>query len=111
MRQLGIRGLPGPKKRTVNHVNAATEEARSSASYWLVGSDGGIFSFGSAGFHGSTGSLELQRPVVGITPTANEGGSWLVASDGGSSASVMRTSLRPSPDSGSPQQDRARRMG
>jgi hypothetical protein len=51
--------------------------------YWLVGSDGGIFSFGSAVFHGSTGSLKLQRPVVGITPTADNGGYWLAASDGG----------------------------
>ena len=51
--------------------------------YWLVGSDGGIFTFGSATFHGSTGSLQLQRPVVGITPTRDEGGYWLVASDGG----------------------------
>jgi hypothetical protein len=51
--------------------------------YWLVGSDGGIFSFGAAQFYGSTGSLHLQRPVVGITPTANRGGYWLVASDGG----------------------------
>ncbi len=51
--------------------------------YWLVGSDGGIFSFGSAQFYGSTGSLHLQRPVVGITPTANRGGYWMVASDGG----------------------------
>ena len=34
--------------------------------YWLVGSDGGIFSFGQAQFYGSTGSLKLQRPVVGI---------------------------------------------
>ncbi len=51
--------------------------------YWLVGSDGGIFTFGSAQFHGSTGSLHLQRPVVGITPTATRGGYWLVASDGG----------------------------
>jgi hypothetical protein len=51
--------------------------------YWLVGSDGGIFTFGSAQFYGSTGSLHLQRPVVGITPTANRGGYWLVASDGG----------------------------
>ena len=33
-----------------------------------MGSDGGIFSFGSAQFHGSTGSLHLQRPVVGIVP-------------------------------------------
>jgi hypothetical protein len=51
--------------------------------YWLVGSDGGIFTFGSAQFHGSTGALHLQRPVVGITPTASRGGYWLVASDGG----------------------------
>jgi Peptidase A4 family len=51
--------------------------------YWLVGSDGGIFTFGSAQFHGSTGSLHLQRPVVGIVPTADHGGYWLDASDGG----------------------------
>jgi hypothetical protein len=51
--------------------------------YWLVGSDGGIFSFGSANFYGSTGSLHLQRPVVGIVPTADHGGYWLDASDGG----------------------------
>ena len=51
--------------------------------YWLVGSDGGIFSFGLAGFYGSTGSLHLQRPVVGITPTSDKAGYWLDASDGG----------------------------
>jgi hypothetical protein len=51
--------------------------------YWLVGSDGGIFSFGSSQFYGSTGNLQLQRPVVGIVPTADHGGYWLDASDGG----------------------------
>jgi hypothetical protein len=51
--------------------------------YWLVGSDGGIFTFGSAQFHGSTGSLRLQRPVVGIVPTKDTGGYWLDGSDGG----------------------------
>jgi uncharacterized repeat protein (TIGR01451 family) len=51
--------------------------------YWLVGSDGGIFSFGSAVFHGSTGGIQLQRPVVGIVATADRGGYWLDASDGG----------------------------
>ena len=54
--------------------------------YWLVGGDGGIFSFGSAQFYGSTGSLRLQRPVVGIAPTPDDGGYWLVASDGGTFA-------------------------
>ena len=51
--------------------------------YWLVGGDGGIFNFGSAQFYGSTGSMRLQRPVVGITLTQTHGGYWLVASDGG----------------------------
>ena len=51
--------------------------------YWLVGSDGGIFTFGTAQFYGSTGNLHLNRPVVGITPTSDDGGYWLVASDGG----------------------------
>ncbi len=51
--------------------------------YWLVGSDGGIFSFGAAQFYGSTGNLALNKPVVGITPAPNDEGYWLVASDGG----------------------------
>jgi hypothetical protein len=51
--------------------------------YWLVGSDGGIFNYGLASFEGSTGSLKLQRPVVGITRTPGNNGYWLVASDGG----------------------------
>ena len=52
--------------------------------YWLVASDGGIFSFGDAAFYGSTGSLRLNQPVVGHgrrPPTGS--GYWLVASDGG----------------------------
>ena len=51
--------------------------------YWLVGSDGGIFTFGSAQFYGSTGNIVLNKPVVGITPASNDEGYWLVASDGG----------------------------
>jgi hypothetical protein len=51
--------------------------------YWSVASDGGIFAFGAAGFHGSTGALRLNRPVVGMASTADDQGYWLVASDGG----------------------------
>jgi hypothetical protein len=51
--------------------------------YWLLGTDGGIFSFGEAQYYGSTGAMKLNQPIVGMasTPTAN--GYWLVASDGG----------------------------
>ena len=51
--------------------------------YWLVASDGGVFAFGQAGFHGSTGNIALNRPVVGMATTPDDRGYWLVASDGG----------------------------
>ena len=48
-----------------------------------MASDGGIFSFGDAHFYGSTGSLHLNKPVVGMAATPDGGGYWLVATDGG----------------------------
>jgi ribosomal protein L24E len=51
--------------------------------YWLVASDGGIFSFGDASFYGSTGALTLNKPIVGMAATPDGDGYWLVASDGG----------------------------
>ncbi len=51
--------------------------------YWQVASDGGVFSFGDAGFFGSMGGAPLQRPIVGMAATRSGGGYWLVASDGG----------------------------
>jgi hypothetical protein len=50
--------------------------------YWLVASDGGIFSFG-APFSGSTGSIRLNQPIVGMAIDPSTSGYWLVASDGG----------------------------
>ena len=50
--------------------------------YWLVASDGGVFTYGDAVFYGSTGGLRLNKPVVGMAATPS-GGYWLVASDGG----------------------------
>jgi hypothetical protein len=71
----GSAGLPGPP--------SPPPSAPPNASYWMVATDGGIFSFGNALFFGSTGSLTLNRPVVGMAPTASKGGYWMVASDGG----------------------------
>jgi hypothetical protein len=50
--------------------------------YWFVSADGGVFSFGDAAFHGSTGDITLNRPVVSLAASAS-GGYWLVAADGG----------------------------
>ena len=48
-----------------------------------MASDGGIFSFGDAAFHGSMGGVPLNRPIVGMAATPDGKGYWLVASDGG----------------------------
>jgi len=51
--------------------------------YWEVASDGGVFTFGTAKFHGSMGSTPLNKPVVGMAEDPATGGYWLVAGDGG----------------------------
>ena len=62
---------------------AAPAPAPDPAGYWIVGSDGGVYAYGSAAFKGSTGAMKLNRPVVGLAPTPRGEGYWLVASDGG----------------------------
>ena len=81
----------GPPPRAIGRTNrlpagdpvmgmAATP---SGLGYWLVGSDGGVFTFGDARFFGSMGGTALSQPVVGMAATLDGGGYWLVASDGG----------------------------
>jgi hypothetical protein len=77
---ISVDGLRATTSATYSVVNSRNPPPHG---YWLVGSDGGIFTFGSAHFYGSTGSLVLQRPVVGMVPTADRDGYWLDASDGG----------------------------
>ena len=49
--------------------------------YWLVSSDGGVFTYGDGEFRGSRGNQPLVKPIVGMATTG--GGYYLVASDGG----------------------------
>ena len=62
---------------------AASTPLPASRGYWFVGADGGVFGFGGAAFHGSTGATKLNKPIVGMAPTPSGRGYWLVASDGG----------------------------
>jgi CHAP domain len=50
--------------------------------YWLVASDGGIFSFGDARFFGSTGGRPLNDPVVAMVASPHDGGYLMVSTDG-----------------------------
>ncbi len=63
--------------------------------YWMVASDGGVFAFGNAGFLGSAGQISPAQaaggsnafiptnPIVGMVPTSDGKGYWMVATDGG----------------------------
>ncbi|HWL36951.1 MAG TPA: CHAP domain-containing protein [Frankiaceae bacterium] len=51
--------------------------------YWMYARDGGVFSFGNATFHGSTGGIALNAPIVGMAATPTGAGYFLVAADGG----------------------------
>jgi ribosomal protein L24E len=51
--------------------------------YWLVAADGGIFSFGDAGFFGSTGAITLNQPITAMAASPTGKGYWFVAADGG----------------------------
>src|SRR5262245_55655267 len=50
--------------------------------YWLVASDGGMFTF-NAPFKGSMGGHRLNKPVIGMAPAPGGQGYALVGADGG----------------------------
>ena len=77
---LDQREVPRPSSGCTSGAVQVTE---GTAGYFMAGSDGGIFNFGTAKFHGSAGSLHLNKPVVGMASTPDAGGYWLVATDGG----------------------------
>jgi Peptidase A4 family/Putative Ig domain len=66
--------------RTADQRDVSTPDGQG---YWLVASDGGVFTFGNAGYFGSTGAIHLNQPIVGMAATPDGQGYWLVASDGG----------------------------
>lgn len=68
------------------HLNApvvGVSALPSGNGYWLLASDGGVFTYGAAQFYGSTGGMRLNAPVVGMAATPSGHGYWLVAADGG----------------------------
>jgi len=92
---------------TTSAPPAAAAPNAPTPAYWLVASDGGIFSFGGAPYYGSTGGMVLNKPVVGMTATSDGGGYYLVASDGVSSATATPCSTEHGID---PPQPADRRM-
>jgi hypothetical protein len=74
---------PEASALVVTHPIVAMAATSDGNGYWEVASDGGIFSFGDAGFYGSEGGHPLNAPIVAIAAASNGNGYWEVASDGG----------------------------
>jgi len=79
----GVIDYGDPGGAPLNQPIVAMVPSRDGHGYWMVASDGGIFSYGDTHFFGSTGSIVLNRPIVGLSSTNDQGGYWMVASDGG----------------------------
>jgi hypothetical protein len=83
---LAFNGAPQLGPKTGLALNAGFIDiavARGGRGYWAVASDGGVFSYGTARFYGSTGGMQLAAPVVGMAARPTGKGYWLVAFDGG----------------------------
>src|ERR1019366_909607 len=79
----GVPTYGSPGGAPLNQPIVSMIPTRDQRGYWMVASDGGIFSYGDSKFFGSTGNIHLNRPIVGLTPTHDQDGYWMVASDGG----------------------------
>jgi hypothetical protein len=51
--------------------------------YYQVDEFGDVANYGDAAWYGDTGNDNLNSPIVGIAATGDNGGYWLVSSDGG----------------------------
>ena len=59
--------------------------------YWLVAADGGIFTFGDAGYFGSVPAAHpASVGVVAISPVSDGQGYWIAGSNGAVDPSATR---------------------
>jgi hypothetical protein len=80
----GARSLRAvPLTFTNGRPTVPTSVRRAADGYRLVATDGGVFAYGSASFHGSTGDLVLNQPIRTMATTPSGKGYWLAAEDGG----------------------------
>ncbi len=82
------RRLPyqGPTKSVTflsKSPNVLVHDASEDPVYWLVASDGGIFSYGDTVLRLDRWRRRSNKPIVGMAATPSGHGYWLVASDGG----------------------------
>ena len=75
--------VPVPTTTTTAPAPIVVSPVTSNEGFWLLGRDGGVFSFGTAQFYGSIGNLALNRQIVSMAAKPDGTGYWFVGSDGG----------------------------
>jgi len=94
-------GSPGNQGSSLR--SPSSHAATPMAGYWLVATDGGVFSYGDAKFYGSTGAIHLNQPIVNMEATPDGLGYWLSPATAVSSPTVMPSSTdRPVPSTQQP---------
>ena len=76
-------GGVGPAPVPVAPRPIVTAPVSANEGFWLLGRDGGVFSFGTARFFGSIGNIPLNKQIVGMAAKPDGSGYWFVGSDGG----------------------------
>ena len=77
----GVTAFAGPSGVPPHAPNACVAQ-KDHVGYWVAGTDGNVFPFGSAPSCGSLAGIPLAQPVVGMAGRATPG-YWMVARDGG----------------------------
>ena len=70
-------------RQALAQQDSSSAESPAGNGYWVATSDGGVFTYGNAKFHGSMAGKRLRAPITDIVPTPSGNGYWLVAEDGG----------------------------
>src|ERR1700684_2716115 len=86
LRHVGVVGIILGVLLAFSGLTVASATVASAATvspgYWLVAGDGGGFTLGGAGVHGSPGGIVFARQIAGMASTPDGNGYWLAAADG-----------------------------
>ncbi|HTW09909.1 MAG TPA: G1 family glutamic endopeptidase [Acidimicrobiales bacterium] len=85
--EVPVGGVPQTTTSLPSTTTTTSPAVRPTApGYWLLGLDGGVFSYGSAGFYGSAAKIESgkgQYEVTSMAATPDGRGYWVVNAEGG----------------------------
>ncbi|MCU1458133.1 MAG: glycoside hydrolase, partial [Actinomycetia bacterium] len=76
-------GQFGPGNCRADTTPKTFPDTNSTKGYWMLGADGGVFTFGSSVFYGSLPGLHIQNQSLAINSTRTGNGYWVLGKDGG----------------------------